>query len=84
MKTYSRGKVKLNFDPRPTSDSRFTVPPCCSTTSRTTVSKDLSSAFHQLRTRLSGSNKIHSNVINAVVIFVAIQTHNKPPAAEIN
>ena len=32
---YSRGSVKLNFDPRPTSESRPTVPPCCSTTSRT-------------------------------------------------
>ena len=31
----SLGKVKLNFDPRPTSESSFTVPPCCSTTSRT-------------------------------------------------
>lgn len=32
---YSRGSVKLNFDPRPTSESKPTVPPCCSTTSRT-------------------------------------------------
>jgi len=31
----SLGSVKLNVDPRPTSESRPTVPPCCSTTSRT-------------------------------------------------
>ena len=31
----SLGRVKLNLDPRPTSESRPTVPPCCSTTSRT-------------------------------------------------
>jgi len=31
----SRGNVKLNFDPRPSSESSSTRPPCCSTTSRT-------------------------------------------------
>ena len=31
----SRGSVKLNLDPRPSSESSSTRPPCCSTTSRT-------------------------------------------------
>ena len=35
---YNLGKAKLNFDPRPTSDSTVTVPPCCSTTSLTKAS----------------------------------------------
>src|SRR6185503_457280 len=32
---HKRGSVKLNFEPRPSSESRSTRPPCCSTTSRT-------------------------------------------------
>src|SRR6266480_4253778 len=32
---HSLGNVKLNFEPRPGSDSTATLPPCCSTTSRT-------------------------------------------------